>query len=206
MIDVGSKINNWTYLGKSLNGKKGYGHFKCECGEEKDSLVSNIVTGKSKSCGHCKWNVLGITKQDYQHLVFIRTRMIRRCYYEKDTSYKHYSSRGITVCNEWLESSDKFVRWAIANGWKSGLSLDRIDNGKGYSPSNCRWATPKQQANNRSTNICFSHDGETKTMAEWCDEFGIPWYLAYNRWARGERNFNELFANVDKRRKFCAGC
>lgn len=204
MIEVGTKINSWTYLGEASNGKRGYGSFQCECGTIKDVLIANIVTQKSKSCRNCKWNAIGISEKDYQYLVSVRARAIRRCYYEKDASFNNYSRRGIKVCDEWLKSSDAFVRWAIENGWERGLTLDRVDNDKGYSPDNCRWTTWKKQANNRSSNVYITHNGETKSLTEWADSFSIPSYLAYNRWVRGERNFDELFANVDKRRKVYA--
>lgn len=79
--------------------------------------------------------------------------MIGRCQKENfGHAYQHYSKRGITVCSEWQEFEPFYV-WAKGNGYERGLSLDRIDNDAGYSPSNCRWATERQQAQNRSNSI-----------------------------------------------------
>lgn len=198
MIERGTKINSWTYLYPSKS-KKHYGWFQCDCGEKRCVSVYTVLNGKSKSCKHCSWNKFGLEKNDYNAIIYSRRRAINRCYNKNNPSYKRYGGRGISVCKEWLESQDSFVTWALSNGWERGLSLDRIDNDKNYSPDNCRWANAKKQANNRSSCIFIEHDGETKTMMEWCEFLGVPHWLPNNRWQRGERNFSELFSPVDKR-------
>ena len=72
-----------------------------------------------------------------------------RCNCPTDPAYKDYGARGIKVCREWENDPVAFYKWSIDNGWKKGLSIDRINNNKGYSPSNCRWTTAKEQASNR---------------------------------------------------------
>ena len=126
-------------------------------------------------------------------------RMTYRCYNPSNASYHNYTSKGIDVCDEWKGSFEPFLIWAIESGWKEGLSLDRIDNDKGYSPSNCRWATAKDQARNRGTCIYLTHNGITKCLMEWCEEFGVPHYLPLNRINRGCKDFDKLFAKVDYR-------
>lgn len=197
MIEVGTKINSWTYIGPPQNGKRNYGSFKCDCGTVKDVSIYSVIKEKSKSCKCCTWNRYGLSKEDYRTILAARSHALQRCYNPKNPSYLRYGPRGITVCTEWAEDVDAFVRWAIANGWKRGLSLDRIDNDGNYEPGNCRWATAKEQARNKSTCVYLTHNGVTKTLIEWCEEYGVPHYLPLNRLHRGCTNFNDLFAKVD---------
>ena len=93
--------------------------------------------------------------------------MKTRCYNPAHKYYHRYGGRGITVCDEWRESFPAFKEWALANGYADNLTLDRIENDKGYSPDNCRWATYSQQNNNTSTTRFITIEGETKSLHEW---------------------------------------
>lgn len=114
-------------------------------------------------------------KHGYTHhrLYACYYRMRHRCENKADKSYKQYGGRGIKVCDEWKDNIVSFIEWGIKNGYKEGLSIDRIDNDGDYSPENCRWADATQQSNNRSTNAFVTYNGETHTYAEWGRITGI---------------------------------
>lgn len=111
--------------------------------------------------------------------------MVRRCTDESTESFPHYGGRGIVVCEEWLNSFETFRDWALANGYLDGLTIDRIDPNGNYNPGNCRWMTPKQQANNRRSNRICTFNGVTGTMAELCDLFKLDYSLVNCRIQRG---------------------
>ena len=101
-----------------------------------------------------------------------------RCYNPNNNAYCNYGARGITVCEEWLNSYLSFRDWALNNGYSEALpssecTLDRIDVNGNYCPENCRWVSMKEQCNNKRDNYNISYNGTTKTLTQWAEEYGI---------------------------------
>ncbi|GEL67233.1 hypothetical protein [Marinilactibacillus psychrotolerans] len=128
----------------------------CECGNNKVIASRHLVQGKIKSCG-C-YAIQNVTERMTTHdltnknrnLLNIWYSMKRRCLNKKDIHYPRWGGRGITVCDEWMDPIT-FFEWAINNGYKTGLSIDRIDNNGNYEPNNCRWVTVSE--NSKKMNI-----------------------------------------------------
>lgn len=157
---------------------------KCDCGKETIVVRNSLNSGHTKSCG-CylrESTKKRSTKHDlcYTRIYLIWKLMKRRCLYADCKEYKHYGGRGIKICDEWLDVAS-FYRWSISNGYREDLKLERIDNNGNYEPSNCRWATPKEQANNKRTNRVLTFNGKTQTIAQWADELHIKPSTLYNR-------------------------
>lgn len=96
-----------------------------------------------------------------------------RCFDKNTPYYKDYGGRGITICDEWRGNYIAFRDWALQNGYREDLTIDRIDNNGNYEPSNCRWADAKTQANNRRSNLYLTYNGETLTALQWAKKLGI---------------------------------
>lgn len=123
---------------------------KCDCGHLTTKDGSSIKSGRSRSCGciRAERNNHHIHGDSHTRLHNIWTLMLQRCQNPKATGYERYGGRGIDVCEEWHDYPT-FKKLAMANGYRDDLTIDRKDNEKGYCPENYRWATLKEQANNK---------------------------------------------------------
>lgn len=127
---------------------------KCDCGSITNGIYGHMLrSGRTTSCG-CFRNEQSSSrnskhKKSSTRLYSIWSDMKRRCFNTNLRRYPDYGGRGITVCAEWKNSFEAFYEWAMANGYSDDLSIDRIDNDGNYEPSNCRWATNKEQQNNK---------------------------------------------------------
>lgn len=144
----------------------------CDCGKEAIVVGTCLVTGRTKSCGCLHKEVITKHGLTGSRIYAIWNSMMSRCYHPKNKYFKGYGARGIRVCNEWHDAKT-FYNWAQNNGYKKGLTIDRINNNGNYEPSNCRWATLKEQCNNKRTNRLITINGITHNLTEWATIAGL---------------------------------
>ena len=152
---------------------------ECDCGNKKVIIGKNITNGKSLSCGCIQRELLikNFTKHGAsskkERLYVIWKNMKSRCFNSSNPSYDRYGGRGITVCEDWKNNYISFRDWAINNGYKDDLTIDRIDNNGNYEPTNCRWATIKEQSRNRNTNVFVEYNGKIFVVKDFAKIIGI---------------------------------
>ena len=161
---------------------------KCDCGNECVKCGNILRMGDSRSCG-CLLSESSRSRVQKHDASTLKLRKVfnsirQRCLNPNNHDFYLYGARGITICDEWLDKQDgvvAFVQWALKNGYKEGLSIDRIDNSKNYSPDNCRWVDYKTQARNTRINHLVTYEGETHCIAEWAEIKGVNYQFLLRR-------------------------
>ncbi len=184
---IGVVYGNLTII-KAGKNKSDFVEAICQCGTVKKVLFQNIKQGKTISCGciarkNASQRLIKYNKRTRESpaitvhpLYKIWAGMLKRCYNKNDISYKRYGALGVTICKEWRNSSVAFCTWGIENGWAKGLQLDKDLKGGGqklYSPETCCFVTRSQNCRLRKTSRFIEHNGETKTLVEWCEIYKL---------------------------------
>lgn len=184
LIDLtGQRFGKLVVVSRAENRNGGQSRWlcKCECGSLKEIDGYCLTHGLSGSCG-CSKQTHG---QSRSRLYHIWQGMKGRCLNSENRDYPKYGGRGIKVFEEWRKSFETFRDWAIANGYRSDLSIDRIDVNGDYCPQNCRWATANEQCNNRRKTIFLLYGGRKQSLSEWSHETGIKYVTLRKRFEKG---------------------
>ena len=196
-------------IDEERSNRKTYWMCQCECGRL-ISVRSDALQTNQTSCGCGKHERLkGNTYQRTHNMSKTRLYKMwqgikkRTGQIKANSHYKTYFEKNIKMCDEWNKSFETFYEWAINNGYKEDLTIDRIDNNGNYEPNNCKWSTAEEQANNRDTNINIRIGNITKTLTEWCKLFDLDYKRVLCRYHRYEENSLDylfqpyLYANTE---------
>ena len=162
--------------------KKRIALFECECGSDFIARVNAVKVGHKKSCG-CKRGLSNNTHNLSKHPLYRKwSGMITRVTNNKEEKWHRYGGRGITICDEWRNDFKAFYDWSIKNGWKKGLTIDRINNDGNYEPSNCQWITMRENtikdmikfnpSEKQKQDICTLYKENHITVTEICKMYG----------------------------------
>jgi len=195
---VGQRFGNVVLLNPMSNGKW---LMRCDCGREFAALVYPYKVGRNRTCGCSLYDGSRQTKHNKSRTdtYHIWQGLKRRCNNPHFEGFKDYGGRGIKVCDRWNDSFENFLADMGERPGKE-YSIDRIDVNGNYEPSNCRWATWKEQMNNTTRTIYLSHNGVTHPITEWCEIYGIPQRTAHGRYQKGY-SFEKIFGKSQVTRK-----
>lgn len=199
LVDItGVRFGRYTVVKRAPNDKNGSAMWvcRCDCGTEKIVRGASLRSGAVVSCGcfhkddlKCRLTTHNMSNTRIRE---IWNCMKQRCSNPRNTAYKYYGGRGVSVCDEWKNDFSSFLSWALNNGYTDDLTLDRIDTNGNYEPSNCRWISRAEQQNNTRYVRHFTINGETKSLAEWCRIYGVPHERV--RWRVVEKGWDILDA------------
>ena len=182
------RITAIRYVGKNED-KRALWECNCDCGNTVIVDGKSLRLGNTKSCG-C-YNLDRIAERNKiihkthgetnTKLFHIWGGIKSRCKNPNMNNYHDYGGKGVSICEEWDNSFEAFRDWSYENGYKDGLTIDRIDSNGNYCPENCRWATVKEQNRNRKSNKLITYNGETHCIADWADILGINYDVLQHR-------------------------
>ena len=158
-LKIVGKTSNYSILWECI----------CDCGNTVIVPSKELLREHKKSCGCLKETYKFKHGYSKHPLYDCWVSMKARCNNKRNPKFPSYGGRGITVCKEWENDFCSFLEWSLKNGYDEQLTLDRIDNNKGYFPKNCRWTTRKVQQNNTRHNKHIEYNGQTKTLSQWCE-------------------------------------
>lgn len=200
-MTVGERYGRLVVSNGPYYGADGYEYdFKCDCGNECRRSMRYARYSPSPSCGcaardahssNGKKNAThGLTRRELgnenrRKLYDVYRQMLRRCHNPNSSDYPCWGGRGISVCEEWRDDVMKFISWAEANGYVPGVTIERVDNNKGYCPENCSWIPNERQAQNTRRVRMITAFGRAQTIREWSSETGIPYRTILSRLGRG---------------------
>jgi len=154
---------------------------KCDCGKELIKRSDSFNQKGFKSCRQCNkgYEHLKGLRNKYKKLYYVMYSMRSRCNNPNDKEYFRYGGRGISICKEWMDN-ENFINWALENGYKEGLSIERINVNGNYEPNNCKWIPISEQSNNTRRTVNITYNNETHNINQWSRILGFNKNSFYN--------------------------
>jgi len=196
----GLKFNRLTVINYSHtdNYRQKKWNCVCDCGKSVIASTNSLRRNNTKSCGCLQKEKAAISGRNSatthglsKNVNGTKTRLFRiwmgmktRCYNQKVKEYPRYGGKGVIICKEWLDYKN-FHDWSFLNGYQDHLTIERIEVSGNYEPNNCRWATMKEQANNRTTSHYLTYNNKTNTMAAFSEEYNIGLQTLFRRLKSG---------------------
>lgn len=177
---------------------------RCDCGNIKTIAAQTLRSGSAKSCGCLRREM--VEEKNTTHgkskskLYRVWSSMKDRCLRNGARQFKDYGGRGISICDEWKNSFESFEKWATANGYAEGLTIERIDNNGNYSPGNCKWIPRSEQSKNRRMNHYLTFNNSTRTIQDWANEIGIN-RCTLREYCKKYGDENAVKIAIDRKRK-----
>lgn len=182
---IGKKYGRLTVLKRvDLDRKEPTVLCRCDCGNEIKVSANSLRTGNTKSCGCIAHEIL--MYRNIRHglhgtkLYGVWKAIRQRCNNPNCDDYKWYGMKGVKVCEEW-EDFKNFYDWAMNNGYKEGLTIDRISFDGDYCPENCRWITIQEQQENKRNCKIIEYNGESNTISYFAKKYNIKRSTLYDR-------------------------
>lgn len=189
-IDLtGQRFGRLTVLDRAGSSAARYARWRCgcDCGAEKVVDGRHLRSGGTKSCGCLQREETSRRSKTHglsEHpLYLVWLGMVGRCSRSSAGNFAHYGGRGIKVCERWQSDFQAFFD-DMSEGYAPGLQLDRIDNDGDYSPENCRWATPRENSNNKRNTRCVMFDGQPTPVSEVARYMGVTYSKLYHQASR----------------------
>ena len=201
VLNQGDRYGKLTVI-KNLPSENGQSMVlvRCDCGKIFKTQSSFVKKGYIISCKCAKKTRDGETYKNGHTtpLYNLYLAIKRRCYKSSDNGFKYYGSRGISMCSEWKTDFRNFLKWATENGYRKGLSIERIDNNGNYCPENCKWIPRSEQSKNRRGVVYTEYKGQRKITSDWLRTLGICKTYYYNRRRKGLQPI-EIFEEFSKK-------
>jgi hypothetical protein len=167
----------------------------CSCGNTVIVAAGNLTNGHTKSCGCLQIDLVTKHGESQERKISKEyrafTHIKERCYKPNTKGYDNYGGRGIKMCDRWLQSFESFLA-DVGRAPSPKHTIDRVDNNGNYEPGNCRWATRREQQNNRRRNKMITYNGKTQSLGGWCFDLN----LNYSTIKKGLRRMKRYKLNL----------